>query len=471
MPVAGEAAAAENATPLEPTAPVVPATRSATGPVTPERITTLGAESSDVTAVAPARATELAPADADDEVADLALPDETAPAAEAAESSPAIELAAPAAREGVTSTGTSALGSSTAEPVAPAAESELAPTPAELITTAADVTPPARATQRSAGATASTPAADRTAPSPEADVTEPLASDVTAPNRPEASTTEPHPATDTTAPNRAPNNTPATGTAAASRRAGATPPSQAAGATSPSSEASQPARTGQAATPEPHVEQAATLEPRTEAWAKLIADPGHAPELLALAAVQSIGPRAREWIARSRSDYPTADHAALARLATSQFSRAGSLGSIFGAVAGSYAPVALIGTAAVAHAELVLHVAAAYGLDPAAPERAVDLLVLTRVHPDRETAERAVSAARRPAYDEEDGGLRAAAWRLSRMISGRVGGWGVVRLINRYLPGVSLLAAFLTSRAATDSLAARANAYYRAEASSEPGQP
>jgi len=202
---------------------------------------------------------------------------------------------------------------------------------------------------------------------------------------------------------------------------------------------------------------------RTDAWAQLVADPGHAPELLALAAVQSIGPRAREWAERARRDYPGADRAALARLATSQFSRAGRLGGVFGAVAGSYAPVVLAGTAAVAHAELVLHVAAAYGNDPTAPERAVDLLVLTRIHPDREAAEAAVAAARRPAYDEEGTGLRAGAWRLSRLISGSVGGWGVVRLINRYLPGVGLLAAFVTSRAATDGLAARANALYRSE--------
>ncbi|MFI6078383.1 hypothetical protein ACIA5C_43350 [Actinoplanes sp. NPDC051343] len=211
----------------------------------------------------------------------------------------------------------------------------------------------------------------------------------------------------------------------------------------------------------PQAEEAAPAH--TDAWAQLVADPAHAPELLALAAVQSIGPRAQEWIVRTRRDYPNAGRAALARLATSQFSRVGSLGSVFGAVAGSYAPMVLTGTAAVAHAELILHVAAAYGKDPADPQRAVDLLVLTGVHPDREAAEAAVAAARRPAYDEDGGGLRAGAWRLGRLISGQVGGWSVFRLINRYLPGVSLLAAFLTSRAATDSLAARANAFYRSD--------
>src|SRR5262249_53336130 len=57
----------------------------------------------------------------------------------------------------------------------------------------------------------------------------------------------------------------------------------------------------------------------TEPWAKLIADPRHAPELLALAAVQTIGPRAQEWIARTRAAYPTASDRAIARLATLQF--------------------------------------------------------------------------------------------------------------------------------------------------------
>ena len=39
---------------------------------------------------------------------------------------------------------------------------------------------------------------------------------------------------------------------------------------------------------------------------------GHAPEQLALAAVQTLGPRAQEWAAQTRADYPTADAAARA---------------------------------------------------------------------------------------------------------------------------------------------------------------
>jgi hypothetical protein len=141
------------------------------------------------------------------------------------------------------------------------------------------------------------------------------------------------------------------------------------------------------------------------------------------------------------------------------------LGSVFGAVAGSYAPVALLGTAAVTHAELVLHLAAAYGLDPTDPQRAVDLLVITRVHPTRSDAEAALVAARRPVY--EDGNrLSDAVWRFGRMLAAQTGGWAVLRLASRFFPGTSLLAAVLTSTASAQSVAARAEAYYKARGSS-----
>ena len=196
----------------------------------------------------------------------------------------------------------------------------------------------------------------------------------------------------------------------------------------------------------------------TEAWAKLVADPGHTPELLALAAVQTVGPRARDWVRRTREAYPGATDAGLARLAAAQFTRFGSLGSLFAAVAGSYASIALLGAAALTHAELILHLAAAYGLDPTDEERAVDLLMLTRVHPDRAAAEAAIASAKQPAYEE--GGVTRAAGRLGRMIAAQTGGWTAVRLANRFFPGASLLAAALTMRAATETVAHRANAYY-----------
>jgi hypothetical protein len=198
---------------------------------------------------------------------------------------------------------------------------------------------------------------------------------------------------------------------------------------------------------------------RTEAWAKIVADPGHAPELLALAAVQTIGPRAKEWAQRVGAAYPAATPDGVARLAQRQFTRFGAVSSIFAAVAGSYAPLALLGTNALTHAELALHIAAAYGLDPTDEARAADLLVLTRVHPSREDAEAAIRTAKQPAY--EDGGLSDAVWRLGRMGAAQSGGWTAVRVLNRFFPGTSLLAAIMTSRSSALNMASRATAFYR----------
>jgi hypothetical protein len=199
---------------------------------------------------------------------------------------------------------------------------------------------------------------------------------------------------------------------------------------------------------------------RPETWAALIADPGHCPELLAVAATQTIGPRAQAWIDRTRAAYPAATPDALARLAVSQFTRFGSVSSVFAAIAGSYAPIALLGAAAFTHAELALHVAAAYGLDPTDRERAVDLLVLTRVHPVREDAVAALATAEQHSYEHT--GLTDATWRLGRMLAAQASGWAAVRAVNHFFPGTSLLVATLTSRGAARAMAARAIAHYRA---------
>jgi hypothetical protein len=197
----------------------------------------------------------------------------------------------------------------------------------------------------------------------------------------------------------------------------------------------------------------------TEAWTKIVADPGHSPELLALAAVQTIGPRAREWSDQLLIAYPNATPDARARLAVTQFTRTGSAGTMLALLAGSYAPVTLLGASALTQAQLVLHVAAAYGLDPAAEARAADLLVLTRVHPDHESAAAALAAAKQPPH--EDTGLTDAAWRLGRLVAAQAGTWTAVRALNRLFPGTALLTTILSNRASTDALAGRALRHYR----------
>jgi hypothetical protein len=199
--------------------------------------------------------------------------------------------------------------------------------------------------------------------------------------------------------------------------------------------------------------------PYTEAWAQIVADPGHAPELLALAATQTVGPRAQDWIHRTREAYPTASDDALARLAVAQFTRFGSVGSVFAAVAGSYAPIALLGSNALTYAELILHVAAAYGLDPTDPRRAVDMLVLTQVHPTAADAEAAIESARQPAY-EGDTTLTDAVWRLGRMAAAQAAAWTVLRVVNRFFPGTTMLAAVMTSRSGARNMGTKAVRYY-----------
>ncbi|KXK60856.1 hypothetical protein AWW66_16640 [Micromonospora rosaria] len=197
--------------------------------------------------------------------------------------------------------------------------------------------------------------------------------------------------------------------------------------------------------------------------------PELAPELLALAAVEVRGPAARAWVDEVRAVYPQADAAGLARLATARFVRRAGVGGAAATTAGLLAPAVEVAAVLWAQADLVLHLAAAYGRDPGHPDRAVELLVLTRVHADSDRARAALDAARAAARDP-DGGPRpaagpwpsalGAAWRLAAPLTG--GEWLPVRLAARLLPGAAVLAAAAGADAATRRLAARAVAAYRA---------
>jgi hypothetical protein len=212
-------------------------------------------------------------------------------------------------------------------------------------------------------------------------------------------------------------------------------------------------------TPPPARTQKVQKKGRTDAWAKLVADPAHAPELLALAAVQTFGPRAAEWARRTRETYPQATTEGLARLAERQFLRFGSVGSLFAAAAGSYAPITLLGANAITYAELILHVAAAYRLDPTDRQRAVELLVLTHVHPTLDDAAAALASAEQPAY-EEDAKLSEAVWRLGRMASAQAGAWMLIKGLNRFFPGTAWLAAIMISRNGARTMGMRTQKFY-----------
>ncbi|MFF4877520.1 hypothetical protein [Micromonospora sp. NPDC000668] len=215
-----------------------------------------------------------------------------------------------------------------------------------------------------------------------------------------------------------------------------------------------------------HVMPASSRTPESElraVTARLLDHPGFAPELLALAAVRSLGPAAADWAERLRTRYPDAPADGLARLATRRFVRSAGAGGAVAALAGLFAPLAELTSVLWTHSNLVLHLAAAYGQDPAHPDRAAELLVLTQVHPDTASA-RAALAAARAAGDPADGTwARAAeaAWRLAAPLTAQAGGWLALRLASRLLPGAAVLATALGDAAAADRLAARAVAVYR----------
>ncbi|MEU1645877.1 hypothetical protein [Micromonospora zamorensis] len=217
---------------------------------------------------------------------------------------------------------------------------------------------------------------------------------------------------------------------------------------------------------EQQIEPASARTPESElraVAARVLDHPGFAPELLALAAVRALGPGAADWAGRLRARYPDAPADGLARLATRRFVRSAGAGGATAALAGFFAPLAELTSVLWTHANLVLHLAAAYGRDPAHPDRAVELLVLTQVHPDAASAEAALAAAQAAGDPVEGAWPRAAeaAWRLAAPLTAQAGGWVALRLVARLLPGAAVLAAALGDAAAADRLASRAVAVYR----------
>jgi hypothetical protein len=213
---------------------------------------------------------------------------------------------------------------------------------------------------------------------------------------------------------------------------------------------------------------------RSLSWDRLRTNPGYAPELLALAAVAELGPRARDWARELRARYPSVSTEGLVRLATRRCTQLASMAGATGVtVTGASAPVAgVVGlfaefsSLAWAQARMVLQVAAAYGEDPTDPERAVDLLVLIRVHPSVETARAALATAAQEAsaptsLTDARGLVEEALWRLAAPLSTRTSGWAVRRLAARFLPGAGLLLAVSGATARTERLAARAISHYR----------
>jgi hypothetical protein len=210
-----------------------------------------------------------------------------------------------------------------------------------------------------------------------------------------------------------------------------------------------------------------TLAPPGSLWSKMKSDPQYAPEHLALEAVRRLGPEAARWVERVRDDNPGISADSLADLAIRRFT---TLARISGAVSGATGlPGAVldVGVLAWTQSRMVLHIAAAYGLDPAAPDRATDLLVLQRVHKAAETARLAlgVAAGRERASrlftDVANRPLSRVMIKLGVRLGQMAGIRAARRMFAKMVPGAAVILGTWVNSAATKDLAARARTQFR----------
>ncbi|GIH13059.1 hypothetical protein [Rugosimonospora africana] len=232
-------------------------------------------------------------------------------------------------------------------------------------------------------------------------------------------------------------------------------PDQAASPPKPGQAASQTAP-GQAAGPAPAGPPELTL------WDRLRSDPAHVPEVLALAAVERLGPEAARYTGWVRATYPGATDDRLAQAAGRRFAAQARSAALAGMIAPEIGQLVALVTLGWLQARLVLHIAAAYGRDPSAPERAAELLVLLRVHDDLATARDALATARdngvplrRPAHRLLSGGARGAGRRLAA----------------RLIPGAGVLIDLLVNDASIEAVTRRAISYYRTPPAPVSGAP
>ncbi|MFC7550423.1 EcsC family protein [Plantactinospora sp. GCM10030261] len=216
------------------------------------------------------------------------------------------------------------------------------------------------------------------------------------------------------------------------------------------------------APPEPDAEP---IGPPSGLWDKMRDDPQYAPEHLALEAVRRLGPEASAWAARVRAQRPELPPEELARLAVKRFVNLARLSGAVSGAAGLPGAIVDIGVLAWNQARMVLHIAAAYGVDPTVPERATDLLVLQRVHKVAEAARLAlgVAAGRERAgtvFARSGAPMGQAFLRLGVRLARMAGIRAARRLFAKAVPGAAILLGTWANSSATTELARRAREMY-----------
>jgi hypothetical protein len=220
----------------------------------------------------------------------------------------------------------------------------------------------------------------------------------------------------------------------------------------------------------------APATPPAGLWDRMKDDPQYAPEHLALEAVRRLGPEALAWADGIRSERPDVDPDALAQLAIDKFvNRARLSGAVSGA-AGLPGAIVDVGVLAWTQARMVLHIAAAYGLDPRHNDRATDLLVLQKVHKVAESARLALGIAAGheragTVFNRSSAPLGQVALRLSVRLAQMAGIRAAKRLFAKVVPGAAIILGTWANSSATKDLARRTQALYRERAVAVPQRP
>ena len=204
-------------------------------------------------------------------------------------------------------------------------------------------------------------------------------------------------------------------------------------------------------------------------WHQLRSDPAHAPQYLALAAVERWGEQARRYAEQVRREYPDATSQQLAQMVKS---RHALLARMEGAAAGvptSFAPgpgtaLALLpdlGALAWLQSRMVVHIAAVYGHDTTDREMAAELLVLQGLYNTTDAARVALTqAGQRVANRLINAYIKGSTLLLLRQLFRYVGIKFTRTGLVKAIPFVAIPLGAAVNEVATRSLARRAIRFY-----------
>ncbi|MER7280074.1 EcsC family protein [Dactylosporangium sp. NPDC000244] len=201
-------------------------------------------------------------------------------------------------------------------------------------------------------------------------------------------------------------------------------------------------------------------------WAKMKADPEYAPEHLALEAVTRLGPRMTVELVKLKGQNPGAHADALADMIIYRYVNQSRLSGAVGGAVPVAGTLLDVGVLAWTQARMVLMLAANYGVDPAHPDRAVDLLVLQGIHKYTQTARTALAVARgRESVDAllpaDRPEMRKVLMRLGLKLAQMAGVRAVKKMAAKVIPGLGIILGGVTNGNATRALGGRAITMYR----------